>query len=148
MRCNDELRRRIGPLIDGELASAEREKLMAHMSDCPDCVRYRNELTALRRELQGAREAAPASLAERVRASLAMEAAESGVAALPSPAPRSDWTAKLWDWLGRHLHAYYRPALAMLLVALLSASAGLWWAGRAVDQQALAHDVLAAHMRS
>ncbi|MGE3872320.1 MAG: anti-sigma factor [Parvibaculaceae bacterium] len=145
MRCNDELRRRIGPLVDGELGAAEREELVAHLSDCPDCAGYRGELTRLRRELQGTREAAPASLARRVRTSLAMEAAEGGVgAALPAP----DWTATVRSWLGRYLHAYYRPALVMLLVALLSASAGLWWAGRALDQQALAHDVLAAHMRS
>jgi anti-sigma factor RsiW len=36
----------------------------------------------------------------------------------------------------------------MFAVAILSAAAALWWADRAQDQQALAHDVLAAHVRS
>jgi anti-sigma factor RsiW len=147
MRCNDELRRRIGPLIDGELGAAKREELLAHMSDCPDCARYRNELMGLRRELQGAREAAPLSLAHRLWASLEMEAAEGAAAALPSAAA-PDWRARLGNWFGNYWQAYYRPALAMLVIAVLSASAGLWWAGRALDQEALAHDVLAAHMRS
>jgi anti-sigma factor RsiW len=147
MRCNDELRRRIGSLIDGELMANEREEVLAHMSDCPDCARYRNELARLRHELQGVRERAPASLAHRLRASLGVEAAEGAAAALPSRAATA-WTATVRNWFGRYLQAYYRPALAMLMVALLSASAALWWAGRAQDQDALAHDVLAAHMRA
>jgi anti-sigma factor RsiW len=147
MRCNDELRRRVGPLIDGELTAREREELTTHMSDCPDCARYRNELMGLRRDLQSARETAPSSLAHRVRASLELEAAEGNAAALPAPA-RPAWTQTLGAWLAQHLQLYYRPALAMLMVAVISAGAALWWASHAQDQQTLGRDVLAAHMRS
>lgn len=150
MRCNEELRRRIGPWLDGELAEPERKELLAHMSDCPDCARYRQELGTLSARLRPVREASPASLRRRVEASLAMEAAEAASEAIPIPSSpaRPAWGALIRTWLATHLLAYYRPALAMLLVAILSASAAFWWAGRAQDQDALAHDVLAAHMRS
>jgi anti-sigma factor RsiW len=150
MRCNDELRRRVGPLLDGELAEPERTELLAHMSDCPDCARYRNELSALGVRLTPVREASPANHRRRVQASLEMEAAETASEATPIPSSPAGpaWVAMIRTWLAAHLHAYYRPALAMFMVAILSASAAFWWAGRAQDQDALAHDVLAAHMRS
>jgi anti-sigma factor RsiW len=143
MRCNDELRLRIGALLDDELASRERDELVAHIAECADCARYRGELKSLAHRVRDLREPAPASLAHRLRARLEVEAAEA-----PLPRTRPAFTAMVRDWLGRYLNSYYRPALAMLAVAILSATSAFWWADRAQDQQALAHDVLAAHVRS
>lgn len=143
MRCNDELRLRIGALLDDELLPGEREELVAHIAECADCARYRSDLQGLRSRVRELREAAPASLAHRLRARLEVEAAEA-----PLPRARPGLTAMVANWLGRYLQSYYRPAFAMLAVAMLSAAAALWWAGRAQDQQVLAHDVLAAHVRS
>lgn len=147
MRCNDELRRRVGPLLDGELNAGEREEMLAHVADCPDCARARNELARLRQQIRLVREASPQSLMHRVRASLEMEAAETPGEASHARA-RPAWPAMVRDWIAASLQSYYRPALAMLLVAVLSASAAFWLAQRAQDREALAHDVLAAHMRS
>jgi len=143
MRCNEGLRLRIGPLLDGELAAHERDELVAHIAECADCARYQSELAKLGRELRHLREAAPAHLAHRLKASLAVEAAEA-----PLPRAKPALMAMVGNRLGQYWRSWYRPALAMLMVAVLSAAAALWWAERAQDQQALAHDVLAAHMRS
>ena len=142
MRCNEELRLRIGALLDGELEARERDELTVHIAECADCARHQGELVRLSRELRPLREAAPFSLAHRLKASLAVEAEA------PLPRARPPLMALARDWLGQNLRSWYRPALAMLMVAVLSAAAALWWADRAQDQQALAHDVLAAHMRS
>lgn len=149
MRCNDELRRRIGPWLDGELEGPERQELQAHMADCPDCARYRQELGGLRDRLrQGQlRETAPPGLAHRIRASLEMEAADAESVAR-SVVAGPGVLALIRTWLAPLLNAWYRPALAMLMVAILSAAAASWWAGRVQESDALARDVLAAHMRA
>jgi anti-sigma factor RsiW len=143
MRCSDELRLRIGALLDDELSARERDDLIGHIGECPDCARYRSELSSLGQHVRQLRETAPASLAHRLRARLEVEAAEA-----PLPRIRPAVPAMVAGWLSRYLQSYYRPALAMFAVAILSAAAALWWADRAQDQQALAHDVLAAHVRS
>src|SRR6476469_829068 len=143
MRCNDEARLRISALLDDELPARERDELVAHIAECADCARYRSELRGVGRHVRQLREPAPASLINRVRARLEVEAAEVQLAnAKPTLA------AKIGNWLGGFLHSYYRPALAMFAVAILSAALAVWWTDRAQDQQALAHDVLAAHVRS
>lgn len=143
MRCSEELRLRIGALLDDELPSRERDDLIAHIGECPDCARYRTELSSLGQHVRQLRETAPASLAQRLRARLEVEATEA-----PLPRIRPAVPAMVAGWLGRYLQSFYRPALAMFAVAILSVAATLWWADRAQDQQALAHDVLAAHVRS
>ena len=143
MRCNDEVRLRIGPLLDDELSPRERDELVAHVAECADCARYRGELLGLSSRMRQLREAAPAGLTHRVRARLEVEAADE-----PLPRARLPLTAMVGTWFNRSLQSYYRPALAMLVVAVLSAATALWWADRAQDQQAIAHDVLAAHVRS
>ena len=143
MRCNDEVRLRIGALLDDELSSRERDELAAHIAECADCARYRNELRGLGRHVRELREAAPASLTQRLRARLEVEAAEA-----PLPRARPSLMAMARSWLGRNIQSYYRPALAMFAVAILSAAVAVWWTDRAQDQQALAHDVVAAHVRS
>ena len=143
MRCNDELRLRIGAMIDDELPPRERDDLVAHIAECADCARYRSELQSLGRQIGELREAAPAGLANRLRSHLELEAADA-----PVPYVRSDVQTMVRNWIGRYFQFYYRPALAMVAVAILSAAAAMWWADRTQDQQALAHDVLAAHMRS
>jgi anti-sigma factor RsiW len=143
MRCSDEVRLRIGALLDDELSSRERDELAAHIAECADCARYRNELRGVGAHVRELREPAPASLALRLRARLEVEAAEA-----PLPRARPGLMAMVRNALGGYLQFYYRPALAMLAVAIISAAAAFWWAGHAQDQQALAHDVLAAHVRS
>src|SRR5262249_20421380 len=101
------------------------------------------ELQRLGTHLRQVREPVPASLAHRLRARLEVEAAET-----PLTRAETGWMAMARNSLGRYLAFYYRPAFAMLAVAMLSAGIAVWWADRSLDQQALAHDVVAAHVRS
>lgn len=143
MRCDDRLRMRIGQLRDGELAQAERAEVEAHIADCPDCARYRNELAWLGRRISQTREPASPALMQRIRASLEVEAADT------SPARVKETVFAL---ILRHvtslLRAYSKPAFAVLAASLLSVALTLWWAQRVENRDALAHDVLAAHVRS
>ena len=149
MRC-DEARTRIGMLHDGELPAGEREALIAHAAECPDCARYRDELARLGAQLRRAREAAPLALAERVRANLQVEAAEiAGERAAPRPRPaRTALMAGMAGALARWLRPYVPQIAAVLVASAISTAATAWWMQRAQTGEALAHDVLAAHVRS
>lgn len=141
MPCDDRFRLHIGQLLDGELVGRERDDVLAHLAMCPDCARYHSELAWLSRQLDELREAAPPALAQRVRASLEVEAME-------APLLRPAATAMVLERIGHQVRTYFRPALAMLAACLLSAAIALWWAQRMESRDALAHDVLAAHIRS
>lgn len=144
MRC-DQWQGRIGQLLDGELAGNERETLLAHLGDCPDCLRYRDELTRLRGELRQLRTEAPVSLLDRVQASLAIEAAERDERIPAAPPPL---TVRLANMIRHYLGAYGRQAATMLAACALAVACTLWWVDRSDMRDLLAHDVLAAHMRS
>lgn len=145
MRC-DEARSRIGMLHDGELPAGDRAAVATHAAGCPECSRYRDELGRLSRALRQARETAPPALLERIRAGLAVEAAEpTDLAGTPVPQPSR------FAGMGAALAARLpnlRQVAAILVAAALSAAATAWWMQGAATQHALAHNVLAAHMRS
>jgi anti-sigma factor RsiW len=144
MRC-EQARERIGRLVDGELPAAERDALMTHAADCPECARYRDDLTRLRRHLQEVREPAPAKLATRLSAALAVEASEASLApAGPTTRTREKLTDRLSAWILPHLP----QAAALLLACLLSIAGTAWWMQRTSVEAALSRDVLAAHVRA
>jgi anti-sigma factor RsiW len=146
MRCDD-ARERIGPLLDGELANDERRALIAHAADCPDCARYRDELQRLRSGLAPARESAPQTLLDRVRAGLAVEASTQDTSPTP-PRAREPWPAGVIGRLLWHLKPYARQAAAVIVACVISIAGTWWWVHNADVRNALARDVLAAHVRA
>ena len=99
MRCR-KARRNILAALDGELGTAERESLNAHLSDCEACRAAADETTRLHRALAGMPQATdlPVGLEtatlRRVRGVLAMEG--SG---------RAGFETGLWWWLAAPLAA-------------------------------------------
>jgi anti-sigma factor RsiW len=146
MRC-DEARDRIGPLLDGELANDERRALVAHAADCPDCARYRDELKRLRGHLAQAREAAPQMLLDRVRAGLAVETSAQETAPT-TPRTLEAWPAGVLGRVRQRLRPYARQAAAVLVACVISIAGTWWWVQSADTRDALARDVLAAHVRA
>jgi anti-sigma factor RsiW len=146
MRC-DQIRDRIGPLIDGELAPADRQTVTAHAAGCPDCARHRDELERLRAQLRLAREPAPRALAGRVRASLAVEAStpQAEPARAPEAGPHPTGIVRRFAW---RLQPYVREVAAVLIACVLSISSTAFFVQRMTSQDQLARDVLAAHVRS
>jgi len=147
MRC-DRARLHIGMLLDGELAAGEREALGTHTAACPECSRYREELQLLRGRLQDVRERAPLSLLDRVHANLALEATESKDA-VPAARPA---TRRLAAGIAHRVQHIPWPRLpqvaAILITCAISIASTWWWAQQAGMSDALAHDALAAHVRS
>lgn len=146
MRCDHD-RLRIALLLDGELPAPEREAFQTLWTDCPDCRRYRDELIWLSGHLRQVRIEPSAAFQERLRTRLDYEAAEMTGEPGPVPAPQS-WTAQLLDRIRPFWQDYARQAAALLAVCALSVLATLWWAGQSATRQDLAHDVVAAHVRS
>lgn len=142
MRC-DQARERISSLLDGELSSEENRALVAHVEDCPQCARYRDELRRLGSLLVLVREKAPRTLLHRVRASLAVETAA-------HPAPHADEALPVGGIarFGSRLRPYLRQAAAVLVACILSIAATWWWMHATDTRDALARDVLSAHVRS
>jgi anti-sigma factor RsiW len=144
MRC-DQARERIGPLLDGELSDADIRVLAAHTDACPTCARFRDELNRLRGQLLQVRENAPHHLAQRVRARLRVEHA---AMAEEHAAQTATWRTSAVAGLRRQWPVAMRRA-AVLLVVCLASIAGTWWWLQSTDaQDALARDVLSAHVRS
>ncbi len=56
----------ISRMLDGELSDAEKERLHAHVDECPDCRRVLDAFTMLRDTITEDLEEPPASLAEAV----------------------------------------------------------------------------------
>ncbi len=146
MRC-DHARDRIGPLLDGELANDERRALIAHAASCPDCARYRDELTSLRGQLAPVREGAPKMLLDRVRAGLAVEAAAQDAAPVPAHVGEA-WWAGIAGRLSQGFQPYLRQAAVVLAACIVCIAGTWWWVHGADTHNALARDVLAAHMRA
>jgi anti-sigma factor RsiW len=145
MRC-EQVRDRIGMLVDGELAAGERDAVIEHAAGCAECGHYRNELLRLRHHLQQARKAAPSGLSDRISARLSVAALDMGSRGDETPAePRSRWTRTAFM---QGLARYIPQAAAVLLACAISIAGTLWWTHRTDQQESLAHDVLAAHVRS
>src|SRR5689334_1700873 len=110
MRC-ERARDRIAMLIDGELPAKEQEAVASHAAECSECARYRNELMLLRRHLGQTREAAPAKLAARLSATLALEASSAAVVQPAQSSPGQN----LADRIQRGLVPLTRLAAAVLI---------------------------------
>lgn len=143
MRC-DQARERIGPLLDGELANADAHALAAHIDDCPNCRRSRDELAALQRRLLAIREPVPRGLAGRVRTHLAVEAGADGTHDVSAATRRLAAIVSIMD----RGHGLLRHAAVILLACAVSATVTWWWVRAGDSHEALAREVLAAHMRS
>ena len=95
MSC-EEIRARIGPLIDGDLAAPDTLTVLTHLSRCEACAGFRQDLERLR---QAASSLGPVSPPEHVWLQVA------GQARLQQPAPSaphhaSTGRAAISQWLG------------------------------------------------
>ncbi|MFL6799273.1 MAG: anti-sigma factor family protein [Xanthobacteraceae bacterium] len=142
MRC-EQAREQIGILVDGELAAGERTILMGHAAECADCAAYRDDLLRLRRHLREARNTAPARLAARISAALAVEATEE-----ESAQPAGFNMRALGALFAQGLTPYMRQAAVLLVACAVAIGGTAWWMQRANSELALSRDVLAAHVRS
>ena len=126
---HDDARARLDAYLDCELAAADRWAVAAHVADCPECARAVAAGVAQRQRVWAAfaATAAPAGLADRVRASLDRADADQPVGAPPrlvavpatvAATPRRQFDARGW--------AAFVAALVLLVggVALLGARTG------------------------
>lgn len=143
MRC-ERARDRIGMQVDGELPETERDAVTRHVADCPECARYRAELMLLRRHLAQVREPAPAKLAARLSAALAVEASSPAAVqpALPS------FGRNLVGRVRHGLAPLMRQAAVILIACALSAAGTAWWMHGGNEDALVSRDVLSAHLRS
>ena len=130
---HDDARARLDAYLDCELAAADRWAVAAHVADCPECARAVAAGVAQRQRVRAAfaAPAAPAGLADRIRASLDQADADSPpvgapprlVAVRPTAAatPRRRFDARGW------------AAFAAALVLLVGGAAllGARWGGGA-----------------
>jgi len=112
--------------LDDELAPPEARELEAHIAQCPECARFRDERLALRAAIKARVPGfqAPEALRERVRT------------ALRTRVPRRFGAPVIWRTLAL--------AAALAVVALGSRTLSL----RQASGDRLADDVLASHIRS
>jgi len=116
-------------LLDGELAAADARELEAHLAQCPECAKFRDQRLALRAAIAARVPAFPApdTLRQRVRAAIR--------AAAPAGSTRRS-APLLWRSLA--------VAASLAIVAM-----GSWrLAVRRAAGDALADAVLASHVRS
>ena len=117
--------------LDDELAAADARELEAHLAQCRECARFRNERLELRAAIRAQVPTfeAPATLRDRVRAAVG---ATGGVAR----APRRFAVRGMWRSLAL--------AASLVVVAL-----GSWrLALQRAAGESLADDVLTSHIRS
>ena len=116
--------------LDGELATVDASELEAHLAQCPECARFRQERLELRAAIRARVPAfeAPAALRERVRAAVG--------AAVRGRAPRRFTAWGVW-----------RPLAIAASLAVVAV--GSWrLALQRTAGEALADDVLGSHIRS
>jgi mycothiol system anti-sigma-R factor len=129
MQC-EEVRPRLDPYLDGELAEAERAVLRDHLASCDDCG---PEAAALQRLRDGIRQSAPdylapAELRSRIRFALRREAAASAPSAWRAP-----------SWL-----AY----AASILLAVAVGAGGTFAIIGERQEDMIAAEVIDSHLRS
>jgi len=132
MSC-EQFQAKLGPMLDNELPSQERNATIAHVNQCAECARDYERLQALQRRLLTARVQMPRSLPHRVRARIALEGEEG----IQQPVKR---------FFGR-ARPYLRQAAVLLFACGISASAALWWGRTANDRELIVRDVVSAHVR-
>jgi len=138
----------VDALLDGELTADDARELEAHITQCPECTRLRDDRLALRAAITAGVPTFQASdaLRDRVRAALAAasietESAES-VAERTGAEPRARARPRRAS-----LGAFWRPMA--LAASLLIVAVGSWnLALRQANSDRLADDVLASHVRS
>jgi len=116
--------------LDGELATVDARELEAHLAQCPECARFRQERLELRAAITVRVPVfpAPAALRDRVRAALRVAA--------PARTPRHLTVPRSWRPLAL--------AASLAVVAVGSWRLALQHAAGAT----LTDDVLASHIRS
>jgi anti-sigma factor (TIGR02949 family) len=116
--------------LDGELAADDARELEAHLTQCPECARFRDERLELRAAIAARIPAfqAPDVLRQRVRAALNT--------AVRTPAPNRLSLRRAWRPLAM--------AASLAVVAFGSWNLSL----RHAAGEALADDVLSSHVRS
>jgi len=117
--------------LDDELAPADARELEAHLAQCQECARFRNERLELRAAIRAQVPTleAPAALRERVRAAV-------GAARGVARAPRRFAVRGVWRPLA--------VAASLVVVAL-----GSWrLALQRTAGETLAEDILTSHIRS
>ena len=129
MQC-EEVRPRLGPYLDGELAETEQTSLREHLAECADCA---PEAAALERLREGIRQSAPSyrapeALRSQVRFALRRETAGSVRAGPRAP-----------GWL-----AY----AASILLAVALGSGGTFLMVGERQQDRVAAEVIDSHLRS
>jgi anti-sigma factor (TIGR02949 family) len=144
MKC-EEVRRRLGAWLDGELSAGDGQKLEAHVAGCAECAAERDELVALSAGLRASvpRASASPELRERILVAVRAEAEH--------PATRAEVLA---GDFGARRRPRFTPmelawrwgtvGVAAVLVATLA-----WLPtrrARAVDQ--MASEVTSSHIRS
>jgi anti-sigma factor RsiW len=116
--------------LDGELAADDLRELEAHLAQCPECVRFRDERLELRAAIAAEIPAfrAPETLRTRVQVAAAS-------AARPRPAHR--FTIGSWS------------SLLALAASLVFVAVGTWQVARGnAARETLATEVLGSHVRS
>ncbi|HLH17334.1 MAG TPA: zf-HC2 domain-containing protein [Bryobacteraceae bacterium] len=115
MSC-EKLQERISSFVDGQLPSAEREHVSAHMASCRDCSAYRESLESVRRAVrQMSRPPVPAALTARLRVLASHEQSRRRA--------RADWRgwARYWsDRLSLAFDNLMRPLAFPFAGALIS----------------------------
>jgi len=128
MDC-DASRRLIEPYVDGELDLVPHLEVEAHLQACAACARAAQELRASRELLRSAlpRHAAPAGLAQRIRASLP---------AAPVPPPRSGAVGG------------FRRLVVMTGSLAAALAVGFWAGASRAGRDRLVDDAVTDHVRS
>jgi anti-sigma factor RsiW len=128
MQC-EQARDLVGPLIDGELAGAQKRELELHLASCPTCTELADDYRSIGEQLRAGYQRAPADLADKIRSALAREQ------------PAASHSARHW----RH---YLQRAAVLLLT--VGATAFLTWvlAQNRAEQALVERDVVVAHIRS
>lgn len=151
----DECRERLAPYIDDELDALDRQAVSAHLAGCPTCsARYERQRAlgeTLRQKLPTY--AAPDLLRARIGNALRVEAGRgSGTAGEPPSASVMNASAALrsarrWKLVALAASVLFVASTTYGVVATRDAGRGGAQRSMFVDN-AIAHDVLASHVRS
>jgi mycothiol system anti-sigma-R factor len=151
----DECRERLAPYIDDELDALDREAVRSHLASCPMCTaRYERQRAlgeTLRQKLPTYR--APDLLRARIGSALRVEA-QRGATATARPPSRATAdvgavlkSARRWKLAALAASVLFLASTTYGVVATRDARGGGGERSALVDD-AIAHDVLASHVRS
>ncbi len=151
----DECRELLAPYIDDELDALDRQAVSAHLAGCPMCsARHEGQRAlgeTLRRKLPT--HAAPDLLRARIGNALRLEAGRGSGAASESPSASltnviaAQTSAQRWKLVALAASMLFVASTTYGVVATRDAGRGGAQSSMFVDD-AIAHDVLASHVRS